>query len=107
MTEAYFQMILALGFVVILILFIGVFLWKRQENTEIIKVLAYRSLGLKKGISVIKVGKEILVIGVTSSDFKLLKTMDESEVEFGASKEIIDRINKLREIKGELLNADK
>jgi flagellar biogenesis protein FliO len=100
-------MILALGLVVGLILFIGVFLGKRQEKTEIIKVLAYQSLGLKKGISAIKIGKEILVIGVTSSDFKLLKTLDESEVEFSTTREIMDRINKLREIKGELLNANK
>ncbi|GBD39481.1 hypothetical protein HRbin37_01763 [bacterium HR37] len=108
MTEAYIQTALALGLVVGLILVMGVFIGKRQKKTEeIIKILAYRSLGLKKGISVVKIGKEILVIGVTSNDFKLLKTIDENEIGYGLTKEIVDRINRLREIKEELLGADK
>ena len=108
MTQIYFQIILALVAVVGLAFAIGFFLKKKQDNSGLIEVLAYQPLGFKKGISLIRVGKEVLVVGVTSTDFKLLKTLKEGDLESDEGVlNISDRINALRSIKEEFANGAK
>jgi flagellar biogenesis protein FliO len=103
MTETYLQVATALVVVVGLILVFGLVMRKRQGKTSLITVLAYQSFGPRKGIAALKIGPEILLIGVTSTDLKLLKTLDENELEPEIQKEVSDKLQKLRSMK-KLLN---
>jgi flagellar protein FliO/FliZ len=76
MIELYLQMGLALIFVSGLILTLGFFLKKRQEKESLMRVMGYQSLGPKKGIAMVRIGGEVLLVGVTATDIKLLKTVD-------------------------------
>lgn len=99
MTEMYVQMGLALAAVVGIILLIGFFLRKRQGGGSLFRILSYQSFGPRKGIAAMKVGREILLIGVTSADLKLLKTYDENEIDTESVKSINDRIKGLKGIR--------
>jgi len=103
MTGTYLQVATALIVVVGLILIFGIVMRKRQGKTSLITVLAYQSFGPRKGIAALKIGPEILLIGVTSTDLKLLKTFDENELEPEVQKEVSDKLQKLRSMK-KLLN---
>jgi flagellar biogenesis protein FliO len=81
----------------------GILVRKRQGKTSMLTVLAYQSFGQRKGIAAMKIGSEILLIGVTSTDLKLLKTLDENELEPEVQKEVSDKLQKLRNMK-KLLN---
>lgn len=103
MTGTYLQVATALVVVVGLIVIFGIVMRKRQGKTSLITVLAYQSFGPRKGIAALKIGPEILLIGVTSTDLKLLKTFDENELEPEVQKEVSDKLQKLRSMK-KLLN---
>jgi flagellar biogenesis protein FliO len=83
MTDLYLQTGLALAIVIGTIMVLGKFLKKRQEKAGLMKVMGYQSLGTKKGLALVKVGHEVILVGVTSTDIKLFKTIegmiDESE----------------------------
>jgi len=76
MTDLYLHMGIALILVSGLILLIGYALRKRQGHESLMKIMGYQSLGPKKGIAMVKIGPEVLLVGVTATDIKLLKTMD-------------------------------
>jgi flagellar biogenesis protein FliO len=76
MTELYLQMGIALVLVSGLILLLGLFVRKRQDKDCLMRVMGYQSLGPKKGIAMVKAGNEVLLVGVTASDVKLLKTVE-------------------------------
>ncbi len=76
MIDLYLHMGIALALVSGLILLLGLFLKKRQEKEGLMKVMGYQSLGPKKGIAMVKIGQEVLLVGVTATDIKLLKAMD-------------------------------
>lgn len=76
MMDLYLQMGLALILVSGLILIMGLFIKKRQDREGLMHVMGYQSLGPKKGIAMVKVGQEILLVGVTATDIKLLKSVD-------------------------------
>lgn len=103
MTGTYLQVATALVVVVGLIVIFGIVMRKRQGKTSLITVLSYQSFGPRKGIAALKIGPEILLIGVTSTDLKLLKTFDENELEPEVQKEVSDKLQKLRSMK-KLLN---
>ncbi|MBF0316580.1 MAG: flagellar biosynthetic protein FliO [Nitrospirae bacterium] len=75
MTDVLFQMSLSLAGVVLLIYGIAYVLRKRRKKAGLINILEYVSLGPKKGIAAVKVGAEVLIVGVTPTDFRLLTTM--------------------------------
>jgi len=102
MIGAYLQMAFALIAVVGIIAVAGFFLKKRQEKSSLINVLAYQSFGPRKGIAALKVGSEILLIGITSTDLKLLKTMSEFELQPEFAREIDRKLSRLRTIKKRL-----
>ncbi|MEW6569713.1 MAG: flagellar biosynthetic protein FliO [Nitrospirota bacterium] len=102
MIEAYLQMAIALVAVVGIILVIGLFLRKKQGKTSLIHVLGYQSFGPRKGIAVLKIGADILLVGVTSTDLKLLRTFGENEFDPTIIKDITDKLNRLRKIKKRL-----
>ena len=100
MTGTYVQMIIALAAVVGMILFMSIFLKKRQGgNAGMMNVLAYQSFGPKKGVAALKVGKEVLLLGITSTDIKLLKAFGENEFEAKTAAEINNRLQMLKDIK--------
>lgn len=103
MTGSYIQVAFALIAVIGVILAIGYILKKRQNKPSLITVLDYHSFGQRKGIAALKVGAEVLLVSITSTDIKLLKTFDENEFSFEVSKDISDKLLKLNNIK-KLLN---
>lgn len=103
MIGTYIQVTFALIAVIGLIIAIGYLSKKRQGKTSLINVLDYHSFGQRKGIAALKVGTEILLIGITSTDLKLLKTLDEDNLNPEISKDISDKLLKLNNIK-KLLN---
>lgn len=106
MTDPYMQMLFALALVVCVILFMGLGLKKKRDMNGLMKVLAYQPLGQKKGIAAVQVGREVLLVGVTSTDLKLLKTFDDNFDTGGAEKttaaDITEKLKKLRAMKDTL-----
>lgn len=76
MIDIYLHIGVALIFVSGLILLLGLFFKKRQDKESLMKIMGYQSLGPKKGIAMVRVGPEMLLVGVTATDVKLLKAMD-------------------------------
>jgi len=102
MSEMALQMVTALALVILLILGFGFFYRKRQKGSGLISVVAYQSLGQKIGIAAVKVGREILVLGITPNDFKLLKRYDagsseKAPVTTGSSSGRMERLKKMKE----------
>lgn len=102
MIEAYLQMAVALIAVIGIIVVGGYLLRKRQEKSSLINILAYHSFGPRKGIAALKIGSEILLVGVTSTDIKLLRTMSEVELQPEFVTEINQKLTKLKTIKKRL-----
>jgi flagellar protein FliO/FliZ len=99
MITAYLQMALALGAVVGLIVVMGFFLKKRQATGGMMKVIAYQSLGPRKGLIAVKVGAEVLLLGVTPSDLRLLRTYESDELKADLPRETAGKLNKLKHMK--------
>jgi flagellar biogenesis protein FliO len=76
MTDLYMQMILALIFVIGAIVLLGMLLKKKQSGNDLMKVIGYQSLGPKKGLAAVRIKNEVLVLAVTATDLKLLRTYD-------------------------------
>jgi len=102
MIGSYLQMSVALVLVIGLILVIGMVLKKKQTKSALMTVLTYQSFGPKKGIAALKIGSEILLVGITSTDLKLLKTFEENELDPELVQDINEKLNKLRNIKKQL-----
>ena len=102
MTELAFQMALALAFVIFLIYAISFVYKKKQKAANLLNLVAYQSFGQKMGVAAVRVGSEILVLGVTPTDMKLLKKIQDKP---GADQEvasIADKVKKLRRIRQEI-----
>ncbi len=101
MMEETLKIALSLAFIVGLILVVAGFMKKRAgTGSEILKTLGYLNLGPRKGIAIIKAGEEILLIGITTNDLKLLKTIPESalENELKTLKNNIQQIKSFKEL---------
>ncbi|MDA8085316.1 MAG: flagellar biosynthetic protein FliO [Nitrospiraceae bacterium] len=73
MIEVYLRMFAALGAVVGLIYLAASFMRKRQGKPGLLTMMAYQSFGPKKGIALLRLGGEILLLGVTPTELKLMK----------------------------------
>ena len=102
MTGLYVQGALALGAVVAMILIMGLFLRKRQMKSGFLNFIAYQSFGPRKGIAAIKMGKEVLLIGITSTDLKLLRTFHENDLETDTVQHISNKVSSLKALKERL-----
>jgi flagellar biogenesis protein FliO len=102
MTDLPVRIALALGAVVGMILIFGFLLRKRQTKPGLLHIIAYRSFGPRKGIAAMKIGKEVLIIGVTSTDLKLLKTCHENDIETDLVQHISDKVSSLRNLRERL-----
>jgi flagellar biogenesis protein FliO len=78
MTEMILQMITALALVLMLIFILAFVYRKRNKGQKFVSILSYQSLGQKMGIAAVKIGGEIIVLGITPTDFKLIKRFDGS-----------------------------
>jgi flagellar protein FliO/FliZ len=85
MMDLYLQMGIALILVSGVIILLGLFVKKRQDKEGLMKIMGYQSLGPKKGLAMVRVGREVLLVGVTATDVKLLKSMDRAMGEAGAA----------------------
>ncbi len=101
MITAYLQMAFALAAVIGLIVVMGFFLKKRQQMTgSMMKVVAHQSLGPRKGLIAVKVGTEVLLLGVTPSDVRLLRTYESDDIKVEpVVKETGDKLKKLKQLK--------
>ena len=102
MIGTFLQMGAALVFVIFLIFAFAFLYKKRQKGSGLINLLAYQSFGQKMGVAALKIGGEILVLGITPTDFKLLKKMDEKDFQMDEVKNIADKVKKLKKIKEEI-----
>jgi flagellar biogenesis protein FliO len=71
------QISITLIFVILLILAAALVYKKRYRGSGLISVEEYLSFGPRRGIAAVKVGKEILIVGITPNEFRLLKILDE------------------------------
>lgn len=102
----YIQTSVALALVIGLIVMSALFLRKKQGKPGMMKVMAYQSLGPKKGIAAVKVGREVLLVGITANDLKLLKSLGEPigdeqahEQAINTVMDINEKLRKIRNIK--------
>jgi flagellar biogenesis protein FliO len=102
MTGTYLQMITALAAVIGMILVMRVFLKKRQGKPGMMNMVAYQAFGPRKGLAALKMGKEVLLLGVTSTDIRLLRTFDENEFEARPNEAVNNNLKMLRDMKERL-----
>ena len=69
------------------------------STTGLLRTLGYLSLGPRKGIAIVKAGREVMLLAVTPNDLKLLKTIPEEDVsvELASIKDNIKQIKGLKE----------
>ncbi len=79
MTELIINIIYALIFILALIFLLFYFYKKRPKNTNLIDVLAYQQVGQKMAITAIKIRDEIIYLGISQNDFKLIKRVSIKE----------------------------
>ncbi|GAB4387966.1 MAG: hypothetical protein Kow0025_04530 [Thermodesulfovibrionales bacterium] len=102
MTGYLLQTFAALAAVVALMAGLSYFLKKRRGAPSPMKVVAYQSLGPRKGVAALRVGGEILLLGVTQSECRLLKAYPEEEFTGGDGAGVAERISRLKRLKGEM-----
>jgi flagellar biogenesis protein FliO len=88
------QMVIALAFVIFLIIAFSFLYRKKQKAAGFISPIAYHSFGQKMGIAALRIGDEILVLGVTPTDMKLLRKIPDSAVVTQAAPGITERVRK-------------
>lgn len=81
MIDLYLQMGIALILVSGLIVAIGLISKKRQEKVSLMNIMSYQSLGPKKGLAMVRVGQEVILVGVTATDIKYLKNVEQASSE--------------------------
>jgi len=96
MTGSYIQMAAALLFVIFLIVAAGYFLKRKQNRFGFMSIIGYQTVGPKKGVAALKVGREVLILGVTSNDIRLLKIFKEDELELTESESFQNKYDKFR-----------
>ena len=109
MIGLFLQMLFALALVVGAVVALGAAAKRRQTSTGLMKVVAYQPLGQRKGIAAVQVGGEVLLVGVTPTDVKLLKSVDGPLEAPSADKDrtpaASDKLKVLRSIKERLYAA--
>jgi flagellar biogenesis protein FliO len=103
MISAYLQMLFALGVVVGLIFLAGFFLKKRQTTGGVMKVLAFQHLGPRKGLVAVKVCDEVLLLSVTATDLRLLKTYEADEFKPEPGMEVTDKLHTVKSLREKFL----
>jgi flagellar biogenesis protein FliO len=98
MTGTYIQVAAALVFVLFLIFAAGFVLRKRQNRFGLMSVVSYQPFGPKKGVAALKIGKEILILGVTPNDMRLLKVFKDSELDLAEVEGFQGKLEKFKKM---------
>jgi flagellar biogenesis protein FliO len=102
MIDGSLTFITALVGLVMSIAVLGLLYRRKQKQSHIIQMVAYQSLGSKKGVAALQVGKEILVLGIMPSGFRVLKTMEAREIVETREAPFSESMEKLRRLKEEI-----
>ena len=81
MTGTYLQVAAALLFVVLLIVAAGFVLKRKQNRFGLMSVVSYQPFGPKKGVAAMKIGKEVLILGLTPNDIRLLRVFKDEDID--------------------------
>jgi flagellar biogenesis protein FliO len=71
----------ALTFVLLLIFGAAYVVRKKQNRVDLMHLISYQNIGPKKGVAALKIGKEVLILGVTTNEVRLLKTFQDNELD--------------------------
>ncbi len=85
MTGTYIQMTAALIFIILLIFAAAFVMRKKNNGLGLMSVISYQSFGQKKGVAALKIGSEVLILGLSANDMRLLKTFKEDELDLPES----------------------
>ncbi len=80
----------------------GFLLRRRQKQSQIFQMMAYQSLGSKKGIAALKVGGEVLLVGITPAGFRVLKSFPAAELIESSENPLGESLKRLRRLKEEI-----
>ena len=90
----------ALAFVILLIAAVAWAYKKKKPGIPgLLQLVAYQPFGPRRGVAAVRVGREVLVLGVTNTDLKLLRVLDAAAIEEGTAGAVADRVSRLRKIK--------
>ena len=95
MTGLYMQAAAALAFVILLIVTAGYLIKKKQNRFGLMSVVSYQPFGQKKGVAALKIGGEVLILGVTQNDMRLLKVFKEDELDFSSGEGFQGKLEKI------------
>lgn len=100
MSELIVQTGAALAFVILLIA-AAAFVYKKKKpgGPGLFKLVAYHPFGPRRGVAALRVGHEVLILGVTNADLKLLRVLDASIIEEGTATAVADKVSRLRKLK--------
>jgi flagellar biogenesis protein FliO len=84
---------------VLSIVVLGFLYRRKQKQSNIINLVAYQSLGSKKGVAALQVGTDILVVGVMPNGLRVLKTIAADEVLEKKEDHFYEKLEKLRKLK--------
>lgn len=102
MMEGSLTFVTALIGLILSMVVLGVLYRRKQKQSHIIQMVAYQSLGSKKGVAALQVGHEILLVGIMPSGLRILKTMEAKEVIETQDTPYSDRMEKLKKLKEEI-----
>lgn len=71
---------------------------KKPGGPGIIDLVAYQPFGPRRGVAAVRIGREILIVGVTNADLKLFRVIDAEELK-SAPAAVADKVRRLRKIK--------
>jgi flagellar biogenesis protein FliO len=95
MMGTYIQVAAALIFVVLLIVASGYVLKKKQNRFGLMSVVSYQPFGPKKGVAALKIGKEVLLLGLTPNDIRLLRVFKDEDIDLPETKGFQSKFDKL------------
>lgn len=96
MTGIYIQTAAALLFVVLLIVGAGYVMKKKQNRFGLMSIVSYQPFGPRKGVAALKIGKEILILGVTQNDMRLLKIFKDGELDIKENEGFQSKLEKFK-----------
>jgi flagellar biogenesis protein FliO len=101
MIDSTLSFVTALIGIVLSLVFFGIIYRRKQKQSGIINLVAYQSLGSKKGVAALQIGREILLIGVMPNGLRVLKTLAVKELQ-KIEETPSDRLDKLRKMSEDL-----
>lgn len=102
MSALLLKTVAALGFIVMLIAAMAFAYKKRQPGAPgFFQLVAYHPFGPRRGVAALRVGQEVLVLGLTNTDLKLLRVLDADKAQASPVPPLVpeDIVSRLRKIK--------